>query len=631
MKAHPISNPPLLPGGAFFTHSERKWYVIATLLSLAAIGLTWAVPLLHAKTPTALLLVAVVVSALYGGLGPAVLATAVCATALNFAFMPPRRYGFLPEAASELVSLGVFVGLAVVVSTLGNRRWRAEAVVRQREHYFRLLIENTSDILTILGADGTIRYESPSIQRVLGYAPDELLGRNIFEFIHPDDLPGVQEFYRRQLTIQGVAPALEVRFRTRDGGWRVLESIGNNLLHEPSVAGIVVHSRDITERRELAREQAARREAEAAHKRFHDLVEGLDAIVWEAEAATGRIIFVSNRLQTMLGYSGSEWLESADGWLRHVYVEDRDAVLEVLRSGSAEPREIEYRAISANGRLLWLRMTVRETGAGNARQLRGLIVDATDRHQAEAALRLSERLAATGRLAASIAHEINNPMAAVTNLAFLLEQHPTLDPTARQYARMAQEELRRMAHITRQMLAFYRDTSAPIPTDIPEVLDSVLHLYERRLAISGVTVERKFEAVPRVEVFPGELRQVFSNLLLNAADAASPGGRIRVHVYCSRDWHNGARPGVRIVVADTGRGIAREHQQRIFEPFFTTKGQKGTGLGLWVTHGIVQKHGGTIRVRSSNRAGQSGTCFSIFLPIPFARAQSAPAGAGSAA
>ncbi len=280
------------------------------------------------------------------------------------------------------------------------------------------------------------------------------------------------------------------------------------------------------------------------------------------------------------------------------------------------PRDLEYRAVAADGRELWLRLIVdvtRDT-SGKPVQLRGLAIDITDRKQAEEALRTSEKLAATGRLAASIAHEINNPMASVTNLLYLLQQQPGLPPAAQQYASMAQDEMSRVAHITRQMLAFYRDSTAPVLVNFAELLDTAFELYVRRLHEKSITVERRYDDVPPAHAFPGEMRQVVSNLLLNAVEAVAEGGRITVHVTGSRDWSDLRRKGLRINFIDDGNGIQPENLHRIFEPFFTTKGENGTGLGFWVTQGIVRKHGGSIRVYSSTHQRHHGTCFSIFLP-----------------
>ncbi len=624
----------LAAAAAWLQARRSSWlfrYGFAAVLCWVAFAITAGIEPLRTQSPFALLLTAVLICSLYAGLGPSLFATGISLVMIDAYFVSRHPYHFLPTAIADLVRLSVFLTLAILVSSLSDKRRRAERKLRDREAHFRLLIENTSDIVSILGPDGLIRYESPSIERVLGYAPAELVGQNVFAFLHPEDLPRAQAIFQASLQTPGAtAPPHELRFRAKDGSWRTLECVGKNLLHEPWVAGVVVHSRDISTRKQLLREQAARIEAEAAQRRFHDLVQGLDAIVWEAEP-DGRFTFVSRRAEQILGYPPEQWTQG-DGWLRHVFAEDRDRVLQWLRhppAGAAS--DCEYRAVSTHGRLLWMRLTVHAVrdDAGVVRQLRGLIVNTTERRQAEAALRTSERLAATGRLAASIAHEINNPMAAVTNLIYLIQNYPGLDEAVRQYSRLAQEELSRMAHITRQMLGFYRESAKPVPVQIADLLDGVFELYARRIRNTGAVVEKAYEPVPAVVIYPGEMRQVFSNLLLNALDAVGEGGRVRVHVYGSREWRDAERPGVRIVIADNGPGIRPELCQRIFEPFFTTKGQKGTGLGLWVSQGIVQKHQGSIRVHSGRHSGRSGTCFSIFLPSgEVGRAQAA---GGSAA
>lgn len=614
----------------FASHRSSRLfrYGFAAAIVVVAFGVTWAIPPLRDQSRGALALTAVVLSALYAGLGPGLFATAISVVIINTYFVPPHPYQVLPTAVADVVRLTVFAMVAVLISSLSDQRRRAEKKLRQREQYFRLLIENTSDIVTILGADGVARYQSPSLERDLGYAPNELVGQNVFSFINPEDLERVGAKFQSGVKKPGAtSPPVELRFLAKDGSWRTLECVGKNMLDEPWVAGIVIHSRDITARKQLLMEQAARIQAEAAQRRFHDLVEGLDAIVWEAEPS-GHFTFVSRRAEQILGLAPEQWVNS-DGWQRHILAEDRERVLDLLQHPMPDvANDCEYRGVTSAGRLLWLRIIVYalRDESGSVRQLRGLIVDVTERRQAEAALRTSERLATTGRLAASIAHEINNPMAAVTNLIYLIQNSPGVDDAARQYARLAQDELSRMAHITRQMLGFYRESSRSVAVEITELLDSVLELYGRRIQDSGAVIEKLYEPVPPIDIYPGEMRQVFSNLLLNALDAVGEGGRVRVHVYASHEWRDPRRSGVRVVVADNGPGIRPEYCQKIFEPFFTTKGQKGTGLGLWVSQGIVEKHQGSIRVHSGRHTGRSGTCFSIFLP----RAQSSPAQAASA-
>jgi signal transduction histidine kinase len=242
--------------------------------------------------------------------------------------------------------------------------------------------------------------------------------------------------------------------------------------------------------------------------------------------------------------------------------------------------------------------------------------DVTESRKAEEALRTSEKLASVGRLAATIAHEINNPLESVTNILYLLNTHNGVAPQPKQLVEMAQQELGRVVHIVRQTLGFYRESTSPVPVSITEVIDDVLGLYSRKLEETRATVARNFAQVPKVEAFPGEMRQVFSNLVVNALDAVSNDSRGKIAIKVSRscDWRSPACKGVRVIISDNGAGIPADNRKRIFEPFFSTKGEKGTGLGLWVSYGIIQKHRGSIRMRSSQNSGRPGTTFSVFIP-----------------
>jgi two-component system, chemotaxis family, CheB/CheR fusion protein len=240
--------------------------------------------------------------------------------------------------------------------------------------------------------------------------------------------------------------------------------------------------------------------------------------------------------------------------------------------------------------------------------------DITERKQAQAALIKSEKLAAAGRLAAILAHEINNPLQAITNLMSLLQQSRGLDQQERAYATMASEALDRVIHMTRQSLNFYREPVSAVAVNVEEAINSVLALYATRLATREICVKKRYKSTKTIQSYVGEIRQVFSTLLVNAMEAVPNGGTISIHVGNSFDRKNPSIHGIRILILDTGVGIPAANIARIFEPFFTTKGQQGVGLGLWVTMGIVSRLGGSIRVRSSARPGKSGTCFSIFLP-----------------
>jgi signal transduction histidine kinase len=242
-----------------------------------------------------------------------------------------------------------------------------------------------------------------------------------------------------------------------------------------------------------------------------------------------------------------------------------------------------------------------------------ILVETTERLQAEEALRKTEKLAAAGRLAASIAHEINNPLESVTNLLYLLGVHHGMDETAREYVGMAQAELARVAEITQQTLRFYRQSTSARMTNLVEVMDSLMTLYKSRMTASHVTVEKRFRGDPRVWGFGGELRQLFANLVGNAVDAMPQGGQLAMTVRrgCGRRADGTCSKGVRVFVTDTGCGMSEETRKRIFEAFFTTKQATGTGLGLWISAEIIVKHGATVRVRS--RVG-AGTSFMLFFP-----------------
>ncbi|MGA8086508.1 MAG: ATP-binding protein [Terracidiphilus sp.] len=235
-------------------------------------------------------------------------------------------------------------------------------------------------------------------------------------------------------------------------------------------------------------------------------------------------------------------------------------------------------------------------------------------HAAEEALRRSEKLAVAGRLAASISHEINNPLASVTNLLYLIGTSSSLQE-AKKHKEIAEKELARISEIVTQTLRFYREPSKPTLVFITEIVDSALILYQSKLAYAEIAIERDFRECSPIVAMAGELRQVILNLIGNALDASNPGGRLRIRVSNTREHRNGARPGVRLTVADSGSGISPEIRKTLFEPFVGTKGDTGTGLGLWISSEIVNRHSGTIQVKSSTLSQSPGTVFSVFLPL----------------
>jgi PAS domain S-box-containing protein len=239
--------------------------------------------------------------------------------------------------------------------------------------------------------------------------------------------------------------------------------------------------------------------------------------------------------------------------------------------------------------------------------------DITAQLRAEEALRETEKLAAMGRVASIIAHEINNPLAAITNIFYLLREHPSLSQDARELAEMAERELQRVSHITRQTLSFYRESKHPISIQIEELLDDVLGMQQRALTSAGITVHKDYSSVAPVNGFPVELRQVFLNLVGNAIQAMPDGGTLGIHIREATDWTRNRR-GIKISIFDTGSGIQPADAAQLFQPFFSTKSTKGTGLGLWISKGIIQKYDGCINCRSYRNESGCVTCFRVFFP-----------------
>ncbi len=245
-------------------------------------------------------------------------------------------------------------------------------------------------------------------------------------------------------------------------------------------------------------------------------------------------------------------------------------------------------------------------------------LETTELRRAERAAVQNEKLAAVGRLAGSIAHEINNPLEAITNLLYLARRSPTLEE-AQGFLDAAEGELRRVAAITTQTLRFHRQSTDPRSISCDELLESSLSIYKSRLEGLGIQVLRRREANRSILCFDGEIRQVINNLIGNAIDAMSPGGgKLVLRSHEGSDLRTG-RKGLWLTVADTGAGMSAEAQRRAFEPFYTTKGIAGTGLGLWISHEIVTRHRGRMLLRSSRKAGRSGSVFTIFLPFETAR------------
>lgn len=428
-----------------------------------------------------------------------------------------------------------------------------------------------------------------------GFASDqELLGKNMHELVH-HHYPDGREFPDSECPIFGVLlkneslrQVTDTMFR-KDGSSFVVEMSAQPVTVNDRVTGVVVTFRDVTER--LKQQDDLRRLYELAEQRTAELDAVIESMPHGVYVATigSDVVRCNHRARVISGESFPSELQTLG---------------RALEGGSStETARVRGRWIRSMAAPIVLKGKILGGVAVNT--------DVTQLQQQEEALRRSEKLAAVGQLASSIAHEINNPLESITNLLYLMRHSASMEDV-QEYARVAQEELARVTEITLQTLRFHRQQSRPVDMDMGELLRAVMALYTGRLLVRNVIIELKLIDAPRVICLEGEIRQVVNNLVRNALDSMSAGGRLLVRLHPASHPLTD-RKGVRMTVADTGEGISPEIRSRLFEPFQTTKEQTGTGLGLWVSKGIVEKHGGQIRTKSRRGKGH-GTVFTVWLP-----------------
>jgi PAS domain S-box-containing protein len=292
---------------------------------------------------------------------------------------------------------------------------------------------------------------------------------------------------------------------------------------------------------------------------------------------------------------------------------EEDEILRKLRAGERIDH-YETTRNRKNGEALDVSVTISPIRDRSGRVISAtkIVRDISDRKRIQRLLIQSEKLAATGRMAAAIAHEINNPLESLMNLIFLARQSSPLDGLAHRYLLTAEAELDRISHIARQALGYYRETGTPLAVYLHEVIENVLAVYHSRLLAAGITVDTHFNDLQRIVVSRGEMIQVFSNIITNAIDAMSQGGALHISI---RTVRGSTGDGIQAIIRDQGTGISQKYLEKIYDPFFTTKGDLGTGIGLWVAKQLIEKRGGRISIASNTQAGNSGTSVTIFLPF----------------
>ncbi len=460
---------------------------------------------------------------------------------------------------------------------------------------------------------------SPRVREIFGVSAfEEIDIQRNFDLLHPDDRTRTSAVMQAALDPGGTGEySTEFRVVRPSGEIRHVAATGRAFFEQSPASSTtsmvatrftgMVH--DVTEAR-VAEASLRAREA-----RFRDLIENASVGIMIGDLQGG-ITYMNPALQRLLGYDEAKIRRGDVRWDQISPAEfaerDQEAVQQLQETGTCIPYEKAF--LNTEGVPVPLLLGATMIAGETAQQdVAVFVTDLTALRQTESALRESEKLAAVGRLAGSIAHEINNPLEAVTNLLYLLNTEVTT-LALKQLVATAQEELSRVSHIVTHTLRFHRQATRPTLTSVRSLLESTLVLYRGRLRNAEVNVSTRYREAPELLCYEGEIRQVLANLVSNALDATPRGGRLELRERQATDWKTG-RDGIMLTVADTGSGMSEDTLRNIFKAFFTTKGIGGTGLGLWISEEILRKHGGRMKVRSRMaERGASGTVFMVWLP-----------------
>ena len=499
---------------------------------------------------------------------------------------------------------GQVIGSIGVVSNLSQRK-RLEEEQRRSERQFRLMIENASDVITLLDEHGVIRYESPSILRVLGYPPGELVGTAVFDLVHPDDRAGVLDAFARVVGTPGVPLSVELRFLHRDGSWRVLEATGASLLDDPAVGRVVVNSRDVTDRREADR--ALRRSEE----RFREVVENASDIIYRADLE-GCFTYANPVAARIMGLPEEEILGKS--YLELIRPDHREAARAFYKRQLVEriPNTyFEFPAVSGDGREVWIGQNVQLVLEGD--RLAGVQAVARDITERREIDRMKDEFISI------VSHELRTPLASMRGSLGLVASGlaGALDARGKRLLEIALQNTDRLVRLVNDILDAERLATGdllvePRPVDAADLVREAADAVREDAARAGVALEAEPVPLP-LQADPGRVVQTLVSLLSNAVKFSPAGGTVRLETV----------PGegeVRFRVVDQGPGVPPEQRDAVFQPFrqldsSDARRTGGTGLGLAICRSIVRRHGGEIWVEDAPGGG-SAFCFTLPLASP---------------
>jgi PAS domain S-box-containing protein len=513
----------------------------------------------------------------------------------------PVMIGFATLEGDKAGSIGFVLDLTA--------QQQAEDAFRETRSRFEKLY--AANLLGICYPDkfGAFYDGNDEFLRIVGYTRQELhAGLVRWDNMTPPEYAQLDAEHIAEAARTGSCRPYEKEYIRKDGvrvpivcGYALLEGSADNYI------GFVL---DLTQQKQA---ETAIRERE---QRFSALAESLPQLVW-ASAPNGDRLYVNSRYCEYTGMTADDLVGAR--WRDYLHPDDiphtNDLWYASMASGQDYSNEYRIRRHDGMYRSFLARAVAVRNPDGTIERWLGSATDIHDQKLAEEALRRTEKLAATGRLAASIAHEINNPLEAVTNALYLALMDTSLRQDTRSFLKIAEQELARVAQVTTQTLRFHRQSVAATSVDLAEIMDSAFSLFAPRFEACHIEVHRDYTPGQLLYCRADELRQVFANFLSNALDATRQGGRVRIRIHASRDCGPADCPGIRVSIADTGHGVPVHLRRSIFEPFISTKDATGTGLGLWVSEGIVQKHKGRISLRSRTDAPHQGTVFSLFFPL----------------